>query len=141
MADVSADRDAALRESVWAAGVAYSDPGISHPTQKNGRCDERISHPQRESESSENEIENVQDRPQRFDGPPEAAALIQRQYGIDRADAGPKAPVSGFRCRGVQIGSRWSVLAELDTMRRIIDVMPELMARRLEPTFPKWPAA
>ncbi|MDF1872005.1 hypothetical protein [Vannielia sp.] len=66
------------------------------------------------------------------DLPPEAAELIQRQYDIDRADAGPKAPVSSFRYRGVQIESRWAVMAELDTMRRIIDAMPELMARRLE---------
>ncbi len=66
------------------------------------------------------------------DLPTEAAALIQRQYDIDRAEAGPKAPVSGFRYRGVKIESRWNVLAELDKMRRIIDVMPELMARRLE---------
>ncbi len=64
--------------------------------------------------------------------PPEAAALIQHQYDIDRADAGPTAPVSGFRYRGVQIESRWAVLSELDTMRGIIDGMPELMARRLE---------
>lgn len=64
--------------------------------------------------------------------PPEATALILRQYDIDRADAGPKARVLGFSYRGVQIESRWAVLAELDTMRRIIDAMPELMARRLE---------
>lgn len=67
-----------------------------------------------------------------FDLPPEAAALIQRQFDIDRADAGQKAPVSGFRYRGVQIESRWAVMAELDTLRRIVDAMPELMARRLE---------
>ncbi|MEO0487556.1 MAG: hypothetical protein AAF092_16755 [Pseudomonadota bacterium] len=63
---------------------------------------------------------------------PEAAELIQRQHDIDRADAGPKAPVSGVLYRGVQIESRWAVMAELDTMRRIIVAMPELMARRLE---------
>lgn len=67
-----------------------------------------------------------------IDLPPEAAALIQRQYDIDRAEAGPKAPVAGFCYRGVHIESRWSVLAELDKMRRIVDAMPELMARRLE---------
>ncbi|PTW47809.1 hypothetical protein [Rhodovulum kholense] len=67
-----------------------------------------------------------------IDLPPEAAKLIQRQYDIDRADAVPKAPVSCFRYRGVQIESRRAVMAELDTMRRIIDAMPELMARRLE---------
>ena len=66
------------------------------------------------------------------DLPPEATELIQRQYDIDRAEAGPKAPVSGYPYRGVQIESRWAVMAELDTMRRIIDAMPELMARRLE---------
>lgn len=67
-----------------------------------------------------------------IDLPPEAAELIHRQYDMDRADAGTKAPVSGFRYRGVQIESRWAVMAELDTMRQIIDAMPELMARRLE---------
>lgn len=67
-----------------------------------------------------------------IDLPPQTAALIQRQHNIDRAEAGSKAPVSGFCYRGVKIESRWSVLAELDTMRRIIDAMPELMARRLE---------
>lgn len=66
------------------------------------------------------------------DVPPEAAELIQRQYDIDRAEAGTKAPISGYRYRGVQIESRWALMAELDTMRRIIDAMPELMARRLE---------
>lgn len=66
------------------------------------------------------------------DVPPEAAELIQRQYEIDRAKAGIKVPVSGYRYRGVQIESRWALLAELDTMRRMIDAMPELMARRLE---------
>lgn len=39
--------------------------------------------------------------------PREAVELIQRQYDIGRADAGPKALISGFRCRGVQIESRW----------------------------------
>ncbi|MBY6137635.1 hypothetical protein KUV61_17500 [Nocardioides marinus] len=67
-----------------------------------------------------------------IDLPPEAAELIQHQHDTDRAAAGPKAPVSGFTYRGVQIESRWAVLAELDTMRRIIDTMPELLARRLE---------
>lgn len=66
------------------------------------------------------------------DLPPGVTELIQRQYDIDRAEAGSKAPVSGFRYRGVQIESRWAVLSELDAMRRIIDAMPELLARRLE---------
>ncbi|WP_417211707.1 hypothetical protein [Antarctobacter sp.] len=66
------------------------------------------------------------------DLPPEAAELIPRQYDIDRVEAGQKAPVSGFLYRGVQIESRWAVLAELDIMRRIVDALPELMARRLE---------
>ncbi|WP_170377588.1 hypothetical protein [Ruegeria atlantica] len=66
------------------------------------------------------------------DWSPEVTEAIRRQHEMDRADAGPKAPVSSFRYRGVQIESRWAVLAELETMRRIIDAMPELMARRLE---------
>ncbi len=66
-----------------------------------------------------------------FELDPETAALLRRQHEIDYAAAGPKAPVSGFVYRGVQIESRWAVHAELEAMKRIIDAMPELMARRL----------
>lgn len=59
------------------------------------------------------------------------AALLRLQHEIDYADAGPKSPISGFSYRGVRIESRWAVQAELETMKRIVDAMPELMARRL----------
>jgi hypothetical protein len=66
-----------------------------------------------------------------FEMAPEAAALLRLQYEIDYAAAGPKAPVSGFSYRGVRIESRWAVLAELERMKRIVDAMPDLMARRI----------
>lgn len=61
----------------------------------------------------------------------EGAALLRRQFEIDYAGAGPKAPVSSFMYKGVEISSRWSVLREFETMKRAIDLMPELMSRRL----------
>lgn len=71
-----------------------------------------------------------------FEMPPEMRANIQRemqrQNDIDKEEAGQKAPVSDFIYRGVQIESRWAVLSELETMRKIVDAMPELMARRVE---------
>lgn len=63
---------------------------------------------------------------------PEAWATFQRQHEIDYEAAGPKAPVSGFNYRGVYIESRWSVLRELETMKNIVDALPELLARRLQ---------
>ena len=64
--------------------------------------------------------------------PPELAEALQRQNEIDWAEAGQKAPVSGFTYKGVRLESRWAVLRELDVMKRIVDAMPELMSRRLE---------
>jgi hypothetical protein len=61
---------------------------------------------------------------------PEAARFIQMQYEIDREAAGRKAPVSGFEYKGVRIESRWSVLYELDQMKRVVDAL-ELSARRI----------
>ncbi|WP_298852234.1 hypothetical protein [uncultured Ruegeria sp.] len=43
-----------------------------------------------------------------------------------------KATVSKVLHKGVRIESRGSVLSEFDTMKRILDSMPELMARRLD---------
>jgi len=63
---------------------------------------------------------------------PELAEALRRQYEIDRAEAGQKAPVSGFTYKGVLLESRWSVLRELEAMKAVLDAMPELMARRLE---------
>lgn len=67
-----------------------------------------------------------------FELPPEAAALLRHQYDLDRAGAGPKAPVGKFKYQGVWIESRWAVLSEFNTMQEIIDAMPELLARRLD---------
>lgn len=64
--------------------------------------------------------------------PPELSEALQRQNEIDRAEAGQKAPVSGFTYKGVQLESRWAVLRELEDMKRIVDAMPELVSRRIE---------
>lgn len=64
--------------------------------------------------------------------PPEMAAAVRQQYEMDRAEAGQKAPIDKFKYKGVWIESRWAVLSELDTMRKVIDAMPELLARRLD---------
>ncbi len=61
----------------------------------------------------------------------ELAALLHRQREIDIADAGPKLPVAGFVYRGVQLESRWSVAAELDEMRAIVDALPDLVRARV----------
>jgi hypothetical protein len=68
---------------------------------------------------------------QAFELPPEAAALLRRQFEIDYEAAGPKAPYGRMVHKGVRIESRWDVVSEFETMRKIIDAMPELMARRL----------
>ncbi len=62
---------------------------------------------------------------------PEAWAAFQHQLNIDYDAAGPKAPVASFDYRGVHLESRWAVLRELETMKRIVDALPELTARRL----------
>lgn len=64
--------------------------------------------------------------------PPDMAALLQRQYEIDRAAAGPKLPVPSFDYRGVTIESRWSVAAECDRMRAFVDALPDLVRARIE---------
>lgn len=63
---------------------------------------------------------------------PELAKALHRQNELDRAGAGQKSPVSGFIYNGVQLESRWAVLSELETMKSVVNSMPELMARRLE---------
>jgi len=64
--------------------------------------------------------------------PSELSEALRLQNEIDRAEAGQKAPVSGFTYKGVRLKSRWAVLRELEDMKRIVDAMPELMSRRLE---------
>lgn len=61
----------------------------------------------------------------------EVAEALQRQREIDLEAAGPKAPVSGYKYKGVKIESRWSVEAELKAMKVIIESMSEPMVRRL----------
>lgn len=63
------------------------------------------------------------------------AEAIQKQHDIDCQDSGPKAPVSRFNYKGVSIESRWSVLAELETMKAIVENIPELMIRRISDLY------
>lgn len=63
--------------------------------------------------------------------PPGVAQAIREQFEIDYAEAGPKAPVDSFSYKGIKISSRWAVLSEFETMKRAIDALNELMARRL----------
>jgi hypothetical protein len=60
------------------------------------------------------------------------AAAAAKQNEIDRASAGPKEPYDSVPYKGVSIASRYSVKHEFDEMRRAIDAMPELIARRVE---------
>lgn len=62
---------------------------------------------------------------------PELSAALQRQSDIDRADAGPKVPYDELEYKGVVLESRWSVAAEFERMKNIVDVMPEDIRVRL----------
>ena len=67
---------------------------------------------------------------------PEQAQLISEalayQYRLDYEGAGPKAPHGPIVYKGVELSSRFDVKSEFSHMRRAIDLMPELMARRIE---------
>lgn len=67
-----------------------------------------------------------------IEAPPELLERLRFQNELDRAEAEPKAPVSGFVYKGIRLESRWSVLRELNVMTRVVDAMPELLARRIE---------
>jgi hypothetical protein len=81
-------------------------------------------------------IESSDDSPEDFmpdivNLTPEAEALLRKQFEMDYADAGPKAPYSRVTHKGICIEGRWGVLKEFEGMRKAIDRMPELMARRI----------
>lgn len=63
---------------------------------------------------------------------PEASALLRHQYELDRAEAGPKLPIDSLLYRGVTLDSRWSVAAEFETMKAIVDALPDLVRVRVE---------
>lgn len=56
---------------------------------------------------------------------PELWAAVKRQYDIDRAEAGPKAPYDDLDHRGILLSSRFSVLHEFQRMQRVVDAMPD----------------
>lgn len=56
---------------------------------------------------------------------PELAALLKHQRDLDIADAGPQSDEPSELYRGVMIESRWSIMHELATMRRMVDAMPD----------------
>ena len=60
------------------------------------------------------------------------SAAIFKQNELDYEDAGPKAPYETILYRGVTLSSRHNVIGEFDEMRRVIDSIPELLARRID---------
>lgn len=56
---------------------------------------------------------------------PKLWSAVQRQYDIDRAGAGPKAPYEDIDYRGIRLSSRFSVLSEFETMQRVVDAMSD----------------
>jgi hypothetical protein len=61
----------------------------------------------------------------------EMSAALQRQYVLDRASAGPKAPYDTLDYRGVSLQSRYSVASEFETMKAVVDAMPDDVRLRL----------
>jgi hypothetical protein len=57
---------------------------------------------------------------------------VAHQNRIDYEGAGPKAPHGAITYKDVCLSSRYDVQGEFSHMRRAIDAMPELMARRIE---------
>jgi hypothetical protein len=60
------------------------------------------------------------------------ALAVSEQNRIDRDSAGPKEPYENTLYKDVTIASRYSVKHEFNSMRRIIDAMPQLIAVRVE---------
>lgn len=72
----------------------------------------------------ENQIEYI-------DMGPELSAALKWQSDIDRAHAGPKVPYDELEYRGVILKSRWSIAAEFESMKRVVDVIPEDIRMRV----------
>src|SRR5438270_24202 len=56
---------------------------------------------------------------------------IAYQNKLDYDETGPKAPHGDITYKGVALSSQYDVKSEFDEMKRVIDSMPELMARRI----------
>ncbi len=63
---------------------------------------------------------------------PELAAALKHQRDLDIADAGPQAPEPTIIHEGVEITSRWSIAHELDTMREVVDALPDAVRARVQ---------
>jgi hypothetical protein len=59
------------------------------------------------------------------------AKAIKQQVELDYEDAGPKAPYDAFKFKDVRVESRWNVVAEFSLMRRVIEALPDEVARKL----------
>ncbi len=53
------------------------------------------------------------------------AAALMHQEGIEWRDAGPKVPYDELEHRGVLLQSRYSVAREFQTMKAVVDTMPD----------------
>ena len=61
----------------------------------------------------------------------ELSAALQLQNELDRKGAGPKVPYDTLDYRGVMLHSRYSVTSEFDTMKAVVDAMPDDVRLRL----------
>lgn len=59
------------------------------------------------------------------------AAALAHQEGIEWRDAGPKVPYDELEHRGVLLQSRYSVAREFQTMKAVVDVMPDDVRLRI----------
>lgn len=61
----------------------------------------------------------------------ELSAALRLQNELDRKDVGPKAPDDTLDYRGVMLQSRYSVASEFETMKAVVDAMPDDVRLRL----------
>ncbi|MGE0630544.1 MAG: hypothetical protein AB7O43_22350 [Hyphomicrobiaceae bacterium] len=61
----------------------------------------------------------------------ELSAALRLQNELDRKDAGPKTPYDTLDYRGVTLQSRYSVASEFETMKAVVDAMPDDVRLRL----------
>ena len=61
----------------------------------------------------------------------ELSAAFRLQNEFDRKDAGPKVPCDTLDYRGVMLRSRYSVASEFETMKAVVDAMPDDVRLRL----------
>ncbi len=60
------------------------------------------------------------------------ADAVTRQNDIDRESAGPKVPYERILYKEIILSSRYCVAHEFAAMRRVVDAMPQLIAKRIE---------